>query len=489
MIAFLYYFSALGAILAGSLIFPALVAFGYQETETAYKLLMYGLFGGFLCVGTLLAIMGRMGGLERNSAILLAVISWFAFPVISAIPVADISNISFADAVFQTTSSLTTTGAIIFDNPDSVPKSVLFLLAQMQWLGGLATLITLTLVLAPWEIGGLPPVSSVSVAASIVASHSRLIKFCGRIIRTFLSATLACFVLLLLCQVKPYDAAILSFTAVSTGGILPPGESLDLMLGTWGMIVLATFFIIGATSIFWHRDVIRLRLTELKKHRESYFVIAVWVVLAMYITYKITAASGTVGEIPTASYFGEGVLNAASIVSTAGIQSRPGVFSLLSPLLVLVIAFIGAGCYSTAGGIKFYRIGGMYSLAQFELNQLIYPHSVRPSHFGNTEFNQDFMKAIWSLFAILIVTVAVTSCALSFSGLTFQVSFTAAIAAIANAGPLYGAYWDVSGSGLWPTYAEMLWSQKLLLATVMLAGRLEVIAVVATVTLLARRIN
>ncbi len=486
MIAFVYYFSALGAILAGSMILPAIIAFGSQETDLGYRILLYSGSAGFLCITTFLAVMGRLNGIRRNTAILLAVFSWVALPMIFAIPISDMAGISYMDAFFQATSSFTTTGSVALQNINTVPSSILFMLAQFQWFGGLATLITLILVLAPWEIGGLPQVGTASVAASIVASHSRLVSFCAGIFRTYLVLTLLCFVLLVLANVNPFSAMIFAFTALSTGGLTPAIESIDIALGNAGMVIMALFLIIGATSIFWHQYIYKLQTEELKRHRESYFVLVTWVGLSCYIAYTLFAAAGGRNMLPDLSSISEGAFNAASIISTSGLQSRPGALSLLPPTLVLILIFIGGGCYSTSGGIKYFRIGGMYSLAQYELNRLIYPHTTKPSLFGSTKLNIEFMKAIWSLFAILIVTVAISSFALSLSGLNFQVSFTAIIAAITNAGPLYAPEWGTGNAGSWPSYFEMTNAQKFILSVVMLLGRLEVIAVIASISVLIK---
>lgn len=486
MIAFVYYFSAIGAILAASMILPALIAFGSQETDLGYRMLLYSGFAGFLCIATFLAVMGRLQGIRRNTAILLAVFSWIAFPIIAAIPISDMANMSYIDALFQTMSSFTTSGAIIFPNLETVPNSMIFLLAQFQWFGGLATLITLILVLAPWEIGGLPQVTAVSMAASIVTSHSRLKSFCADIFRVYLFLTLICFIFLVLAKVSPFEAMIFSFTAMSTGGITPAIDSVDLILGNAGMIIVSIFFMIGATSIFWHQYIYKLQLEELKTHRESYFVLATWLGLSVYIAYILSAAAGSTNNLPDINAISEGIFNSASIVSTSGLQSRPGALSLLPPTLVLILIFIGGGCYSTAGGIKFFRIGGMYSLAQYELNRLIYPHASKPSLFGSTKLNIEFMKAIWSLFAILIITVAIATFALSLTGLNFNASFTAIIAAITNAGPLYAPEWSTGTNEIWPSYADMFASQKIIITIVMLLGRLEVIAVIASLTVLIR---
>jgi len=489
MTTVVFYLAALGATLSASMLLPALVAFGTEEVAIGYRMLMYGVSGGFVSIAILLSIYGKTGGLERNKAILLTVGSWIFFPAITTLPIADLTGLNYTDAFFQSVSSFTTTGAMIFDNPASVPASILFLLAQFQWLGGLATLITLILVLAPWEIGGLPHVESASVAASIVASQKRLVTFCGRIFRIYLALTVTCFAMLVLAGVAPLDAVIFSYTALSTGGIVPASSTIDELLGVDGMLIVSIFLLIGALSIFWIQDLFRLRVRNLMQHRESYFIIATVVVVAIYISYVLIAAAGSASVLPIQAAASEGILNASSIVSTSGIQSRPGVFALLPPTFVLLLIFIGGGCYSTSGGIKFFRIGGMYSLARSELERLLYPNVVRPGKFGETDFDLDFMKAIWSLFAILIATLGFITCLLSFSGLSFQPAFTAAIAAISNAGPLYGGFWDFSASEQWPEYANLLSSQKLILAVGMFLGRLEIIAVFAAFTVVVRSIR
>lgn len=487
--AFLFYLATMGTILCGSMLLPAFVAFGLDEVDAGYRILLYGASGGFFCTAVLLAIVGRVGGLRRNTAILLGITSWIVFPMAMALPISDLANISWIDAVFQSVSAFTTTGSLVFENNASVPRSVFFLLAQFQWLGGFATLVTLILVLAPWEIGGLPQVSSASIAASIVASQRRLINFCTRMFQTYLFITILCFIALLLVGIGPFDAAMYSYASLSTGGIVDAGEGADLLLGVGGMMVVAAFLLIGATSVFWHEDIFRFDSQALMRPREGYFILAVFAVLAVFIAFLLARAAGSSSVLPANFAFAEGMFNAASIVSTSGMQSRPGVFALIPPTLILLFIFMGGGCYSTAGGIKFFRIGGIFSLSQYELNRLIYPNIVRGGQFGTARHDMELMKAMWSLFAVLIATVAVVSSLLSVSGLGFQQSFTAAIAAISNAGPLYGSFWSDGSTAIWPDYFEMSAAQKIILTVTMFIGRLEVIAVFASISVFFRSLR
>ena len=484
MIAFLYYFAAMGAVLSVSLLFPVLVAFGSSENEIAYRLLIYAVLGSFFSVSTLLSIQGRMGGLERNTAIVLAVLSWTLFPLLLAIPLADTAGISYVDAVFEATSGLTTTGASIFPNLETVPRAIILYRAQLQWFGGIGTLITLVLILAPWRIGGLPLTNSASIAASIVTSPARLASYCGGLVRVYAILTLTCLISLLILGTQTFNALIFSLTAVSTGGFLPSDESPDMLLGRGAMVVFSLFLIIGATSIFWQRNLYRGRVEEIKAHRESYLVIGVWLGLSLIMGFMFFRAAGSSDVLPPLSAMIEGLFNAASLISTSGVQSRPGAYTILPITLVLLLLVIGAGCYSTAGGIKFYRLGGMLTLAFHELNRLVYPSSIRPTHFGYTKYDLEFMKAIWTLYGAFLLTITFSTWILSLSGMSFEASFAASISSLTNAGPAYIGELSELQPNPQPPYSDMISLQKLLLAVLMILGRLEIIVVIACVNLL-----
>ena len=484
MIAFLYYFSAIGALVSISLLFPALVAFGFEENDAGILFLFYGAIGLFMCGATLLSVMGRPGKLERSVTILLAVFSWFALPMVLALPISHISQIDISSAIFEAVSGFTTTGASSFANLETVPKSILFYRAQLQWMGGVATLVTAILVLAPWKIGGLPQVGAASVAASIISSQQRVTSYALKILRVFAILTTLCFVALLMTGLDPYSASIMSMTALSTGGFLPSTTSPDILLGQSGMIIFTVFLLIGATSIFWHELIVRLKAEELIKHRESNFVLIIFVIVSAFLAYRLTQLNGGVGTGGVSGLISEAAFNSASIISTSGIESRPGIFSILPATIVLLLAMVGAGSYSTSGGIKYFRVGGMYSMATNELERLIHPHVVPAGRLGSVRYNGEFVRAIWSLFTCMVVIIGAGFFLLCLTGMSFQASFTAMLAAISNAGPLYSLDWVPAAEHGWVSYPDMGAFQKTILAVTMILGRLEIVVVVAVINLI-----
>ena len=479
MSAVIFYLASMGAILSAIMAIPVLIAFGMQEFDAGIKMFSYVAAWGFLSIGTLLSIIGRNRALSRLGGFFLCLATWILFPAIIAIAIMDLLSLSYVEALFEVFSSFTTNGASIIGNPDIIPKSVISFLALLQWLGALATLITVSIVLAPSGIGGLHEEIHNTFGKSSVASPARLHEFCLKLLQVLTILTSVCFSALLLVGVAPFDAFILSMTALSSGGILPGKENIDITAGYDGMVIITLFLLISATSIFWHKMVAFWQKEYLIKHRESYYFFILWFILAMTFSAAIYSASGSSINSAKINALSEGVFNAASVISTSGLQSRPGIFPLLPPILVLALLFFGGGCFSTSGGLKLYRVGGMLSQSLHELNRLIFPNIIRPAHFGSQIYDLKLMKAMWSFFATAVIVIFIAAIFLAAQGFGFQAAFTASVANFTTAGPAYGPEWSVASAQGWPDYFEMTPFAHITLILVMLAGRLELIALLA----------
>ncbi len=479
MTAVVFYLASMGTILSVVMVLPVLVAFGLQEYEMATKMFSHVAAWGFVSIGVLLSIIGRNRALNRLNAFYLCMLVWVMFPLIIAFAVRHLLEISYIEAMFEVFSAFTTNGASIIGNIDAVPESVILFLAMLQWLGGLATLITVSIILAPSGIGGLREEVHNTLGHSLVSSPNRLAQFCLELAQVYTILSAICFSALLLVEVTPFSAFILTMTALSSGGILPQNESLDVIAGYDGMLVMSLFLVISATSIYWHRMLVLWQKEYLSLHRESYFFLGLWVILALVFATAIFSASGATANSSQFQVLSEGLFNSASVISTSGLQSRPGIFPLLPAIMVLMLLFIGGGCFSTGGGIKLYRIGGMLSQSVHELNRLIYPSIVRPARFGSHFYDIKMMKAMWSFFATAVIIIFVGAILLTTSGLNFQAAFTASVANFTTAGPAYGPDWGIGTAQGWPEYFEMSGFAHFVLIGLMLAGRLELIALLA----------
>ena len=294
----------------------------------------------------------------------------------------------------------------------------------------------------------------------------------------YATMTALCSLGLFLTGARAFHAVSLAMAALSTGGFLPFDTSVDQTINVAGQVIVAVFLIVGATSIFWHQMALKGQWRGMLDHRESYSVIVlVCLVAVAFIAVSIVVA-GAGAHSPGATIV-QGLLNAASLVATSGIQSQPGYFTILPLVVVLFIVLVGGGAYSTSGGLKHYRIGGMLVQSWSELDRLVYPHSVSPSHFGSERFDLQLMKSIWGFFVAAILTLSIGTVFLATNGIPFEGAFTAAIAAFSTAGPVYTAGWSISVADGWPTYNDFPDPAKYGFIILMVLGRLEVMAIIA----------
>ncbi|WP_075996343.1 potassium transporter TrkG [Salaquimonas pukyongi] len=474
MFALFNYIGLVGTFISAVLLVPALTAFGFNETENGFSLLIYAALGGFLSVNLLVATQDRGTVLKRSTALMLAVFGWVLFPAAIAFPIAGTFGIPYSHALFEAVSALTTTAADGLGSLETRPASAIVLRASLQWTGGLLTILTFLVLLGPTGVGGLPKTRR-SIGEGPGRASSGISRMTNSLTRYYVSATLACFALLLMTGVSPFDSLILSATAISSGGYLPPGGQL-FELGTPAtLLVIAVFFMLASTSVYWHRMVGRWQVDNLRRHRESYYLIAIMLAISIFLMMIFLTTPGMRQAAGTFSLISEAIFNAASLVATSGLQSNAGIFTLLSPAFVFAILLIGGGTYSAAGGLKFYRVGAMLFHARQDLAKLVYPHAVSPRRFGTETYNLQIMKAIWVMCISSIVTIAAGAGLLAVLGLDFQASITASVAAFTNAGPAYSPDWAARGAEGWLAYHEMGIGMKAALAAIMLIGHLEVV--------------
>ena len=463
-----------------SLALPATIAYAVGEPLVG-RLALYMALGLFASGSMLIALAGRvrtpgvMGALSINLAV------WTVLPLAAAVPLADLAGLTYVDALFEAVSGLTTTGASLLSDVSEAPRVVVVLRSQLHWIGGLMTILTILLVLAPLGLGGLSVQALPrSRGRNSLLGSNRLADLVVTLSLAYTVLTLVTFMAFQLSGVPPFAAFNLAMTAVSSGGFLPFDDALLDVAGPVGLVVFAVVLLIASTSIFWHGMIIRGQFTRLRMHRESYLVLVLAFALAAVLMAALMRSSGPGERWSNAA---ESFFNAASLVSTSGIESRPGVLTLVALPAVLFVMLAGGSAYSTSGGLKLYRLGGMLVQSGQELHRLIYPSGVLPSRFGSQYFDVVMIRSIWSFFVAAIVTIAVGAVLVAPSAVDFEAALVATVAAFSGAGPVYEAGWAAPGFPPWPGWEGFDAPSKMVLSVVMILGRVEVLSVVALFSL------
>lgn len=425
----------------------------------------------FFAAAVRLAFAGRRAPLTRLLSFRVLIVAWIVGPLLATPPFLLLTDLPLHLALFEATSAITTTGATVIANLENVPLAIIGWRAWLQWLGGLATLMSIIVVLAPAGAGGTPLLRLGGDTQQILETRVR------GVFGAYLAVTLACFALLLIANIDAFDAFALALSTVSTGGMMPRSGTLSdygAPLAEW---VIGFFMLIGASSIVWHRLVATGRFGRSITLMESVGLLGLAAALgvAYAIAFAVAAGSGVVLGPGTA--LREGFVTAASLVSTTGFEARNAGATVLPLSLALVVLLIGGGMFSTAGGIKLYRIALMARHSLKELEHIIYPHAVHTDHLGRFAYDTDGMRAIWTAFVLFFGVWAICGVVLASNGFSPEAALVASLSVLVNAGPVYSYGW--AGPQAWPAFSDVGVWPSLALSFTMLAGRLEVIGLVA----------
>lgn len=471
--------AALGGF-SSLLILPVMFGLLLGEPELAARFGLYMALGLFVSASGILALRGHRVRLSRIGGFVLIVAVWLGWSVLATVPIMDMTDLSLVRSFFEAVSGLTTSGASVVNNKEPLPATLLLYRSQLEWMGGFLTVCMVVLILAPAGAGGLPERPLVIYQRGNEGAVRQVWQIVRQIGLIYLTTTLLCSAGLMLTGTPPQSAANLAMMSVATGGFTIFNTSIDSQVSSIGMLVMTVFLFIGASNVFWLSAIRNGRWSVVRKFREPFILTAFVIVLATIIATELRLVGSGVGF---GSLVSESLFNAMSLISTSGVESRPGVFALLSvPALLFVILF-GGSSFSTAGGIKLYRLGAMASQSLRELNRLVYPSIVQDRRFGRAKLELTVVNAVWSYFAVAVFTVFVGIFALAAAGLRFSEAVTASVAFFANAGPFYQAAAFQSSQAL-VAFADFSDAALLIGAIIMLFGRLEVIVLLGAVTYL-----
>ncbi|MBN9022423.1 MAG: TrkH family potassium uptake protein [Rhizobiales bacterium] len=465
--------------LAAATFLPALIGFAVGDRHSGNAFLLVAVLLGFLSGAAIFALRGRRRGLSRVGSYVLILGLWLIVPLVAAIPLALGARIPYVTALFEAVSGFTTTGASAIGGVRVVGTAGIFFRAELQWLGGFVSLVTVATVLAATGLGGLSR-SQVALVSGVEDRLSRIMIGVRQIFVAYAAVTVLCMVLLILSGIPPFESICIALSTLSTGGFMPIDGTFAQYDNPFANVVVSVFMLVGATSIVWQRMVAEGRWYQVRQHRESYWVVGTAVALGIVYTIAFADPLGLV-EGSQGDWITGGLLTGISLVTTTGFEAHPGAFVAIPAVLALVVALVGASGLSTAGGLKQYRIGALLTLSSLELRRLIYPHSVHEPRVGSIAFNLDMMKAILSYLFVSLLVLMASVLLLSLSLPDFQAAITAAIAAFSNIGALYAAGWHDPVT--WTPYAEYDAFAKLVFIVTMILGRLEVLVVFAAFNL------
>jgi len=468
----------IGFLIAGSSLMmlpPALVSLFYEDGTATLFLVSAALL---LTIGLMIYFPVRHAHqeLRLRDGFLIVVSSWLALVLVGALPFVLLTSpdLSYVDAVFESMSGLTTTGATIVTNIDALPRAVLYYRQQLQWLGGMGIIVLAVAILPMLRIGGMQLYRAETPGPMKDAKLTpRITETAKALWLIYVGITVTCVFSYWLAGMKLFDAVGHAFSTVAIGGFSTHDYSLAYWDNPTVEVVAVVFMAIAGINFALHFTAWRRASAqpyfmdpELKVYASLLFALSILVSFALYFT-------GTYDSL--ASSFRYGAFQVVSAMTTTGFTTAPFyTWTGFLPVLLMLIAFIGGCAGSTAGGMKVIRVILLYRQSIREVQRLIHPHAIIPVKIGGQKTSDTIISAVWGFFFLYIASFAIMTILLTATGLDAETAYSTVGACITNLGPALG----LAG----PNYAELNDVAKVILSFAMLLGRLEIYTLLVLLT-------
>ena len=452
---------------AAAMVLPAVIGLGYREFAEAATFGAAALLALFVAGGLIMATRGAVRRIGRREGFLLAVAGWTGLPVFGALPLYFGGAVDDpADAYFEALSGLTTTGATILTAVDETARSLVFWRAEMQWIGGLATIILALALLSHIGFSGRILYRSAMPQGERDTLALRLAYSVRSIWWIYAFLTALCAVLLWLAGMPGFDAVGYAFSTVSSGGFSTRSGSVAAFDNVWIELVLVVFMVVAAVNFTLHWALFHGRPGAYRSDPEFRYFVVLAVAATVVLAVLLFVGAGYDG----AAALRHGLFNAISVLTTTGFASvsDAGDWPPVGPFLLLVLLLVGGSTMSTAGGLKLMRLALLFKLGGRELARLAHPHGVVRLRYGGQLVAEPAMRVVWSFFALYMGSIAAVALIVTGQGIEFRQAVTVAAAALANAGPAYDLIAGGAGG-----YAVLPAGVKWTLAAAMVLGRLE----------------
>jgi trk system potassium uptake protein TrkH len=401
---------------------------------------------------------------------------WFVLGSVGGLPfyLSSANELSITDAVFESISGLTTTGATVIVGLDSLPHSILFYRQFLQWLGGMGIIVLAVAVLPMLGIGGMQlyraetpgPVKDTKLTPRITETAKALWYI-------YLGLTISCGVAYWLAGMNAFDAVSHAFSTVAIGGFSTHDASMGYFQNSGIELIAIVFMLLSGVNFALHFTALRRRrLTPYLKDAEFGTYILVLSVTSLitisYLHFSETFDTASESII-------EGLFQVVSIGTTTGFTTQE-YYSWPSflPVMLLYVSYIGGCAGSTGGGIKVIRILLLVKQGVRELRRLVHPSAQFAVKIGRKPVSNNVIEAVWGFFAAYFAISALMILVLMASGLNQDTAFSAVAACLNNLGPGLD---DVGQN-----FAGINDFAKWVLCLAMLLGRLEIFTLLVLLT-------
>ena len=390
-------------------------------------------------------------------------LSWIVMSIFGAIPFVLSGDIpSYVDALFETISGFTTTGASILNNVEILSHASLFWRSFSHWIGGMGVFVFIMAILP--MMGG--STMNLMKAESPGPSVSKLVphvKDTAKILYGIYIAISLC-ELVILCAfgMSLFDAVNTTFGTVGTGGFGFRNDSFASFSPAIQNTV-TVFMILSGINYSAYFFLLSGKIKDMFKIEEVRWYLGIIFVSVFLITSNIKDMYASVGEALRYAFFQVG-----SIITTTGFSSADiDLWPEMSKTILVILMFVGACAGSTGGGMKVSRLLILFKGIHKELSMLIHPRQVKKIRMDGHVVEHEVVRSTNVFLVIYFAVLMISTLLISINEFDFTTNFTAVVATLNNIGPGLEMVGPTRNFSIFSSFS------KLVLMFDMLAGRLE----------------
>jgi len=376
---------------------------------------------------------------------------------------------TLVDAVFESVSGFTTTGASVLTNIEGVSKGLLLWRSLIQWLGGMGIIVLGIAILPFLGVGGMQ-LYKAEVPTPVPDKLQPRIRDTAMILwKVYALITVLQVAALWAGGMSLYDAVNHALTTLPTGGFSTKNASVAQFDSLYLDLVISFFMLLAGINFSLHYQMLRGKPLAFWRDSECRFFLGAVLVLTLIVSFDIwRTVYASLGEA-----LRYGLFQVLSIVTTTGYATADyEQWPAMSQLILLQCMFLGASAGSTGGGMKCLRIMLCFKFCYKELFSLIHPRAVSHVKIAGKTVPDDVLRSVLGFLALYMGLFGLCSVLLAGLGVDFTTAFGAVAATLGNIGPGFGMVGPVEN------YAHIPYAGKWLLIWCMLLGRLEIYTVV-----------
>ena len=431
----------------------------------------------YTLIAVLLMLLFRLPDIVRPvDGLVMIAVMWIVAIAAGAVPFI-MSNMSIVDAVFESTSGITTTGSTIMDDIESWPSGILLWRSIMQWIGGIAIIIIFMLIMPMIGFGGRELFGNETSGSGSVNLSIKLRDAAKQFITIYLMLTAVLIILLMILGMNLYEGLCLALSTISTGGFMCKGDSV-ISYRAMIKVVVMIFMFLGGTNFYLHFKAVYRRNSSGYTHNEEFRFMFLLNIIFIVSAFLIVTAGENILSVGNIYDLIDISFNVISASTTTGFVASDydswGAPTAI--MLMFLMMIIGGSTGSTSGGLKVGRLLITLKYAYNGLKEMLHPRAFYDVRLNKSSVDTSTISASITITLLFFLTSIVGAGVLMLTGLNFELAMTTIIANLTTFGPATGSFGAIG------SYHILPWYTKIFLSVVMWLGRLEILTGLILIT-------